>query len=331
MSTRTARSFCRICAGACGMQITVDDNNAIVDIRGDKQAPLTRGYACFKGLQAEEAHHGAARLLHPLKRNADGSFARIPLEQALDEISAKMRDLIEDGGPEAVSLFCGNGSIFNATAYPMTFSFMRSLGSSQYYSTQTIDQSAKLVTFERLGGWAAGAHSLRRSEVVMLFGTNPLISHCTSGFLIPDPTKRLREEKARGLKLIVIDPRSTETAHHADLVLQPIPGQDAAIAGGLIRLILSEGWEDKDFCAAHVRSDALVALRTAVDSLTPEIRDRCAPRWDRAGTIVCGGRNVCARSQTRGGNHWHRPVYVTAVQSDAASSRMSQYRLWPIS
>ena len=88
MALREVTSFCRICGGGCGTRLWIDENDRIVDIQGDREQPMSKGYACFKGLQAEEAHHGPARLLHPLKRQPDGSFARILLEQALDEIAA---------------------------------------------------------------------------------------------------------------------------------------------------------------------------------------------------------------------------------------------------
>ena len=90
MALRTEKAFCRICLGHCGIQLTIDENDSIVDIRGDKDNHITRGYACFKGLQAEEAHHGASRLLHPLKRNAAGEFERISSKLALDEIAARL-------------------------------------------------------------------------------------------------------------------------------------------------------------------------------------------------------------------------------------------------
>ena len=66
MTVRVEKGFCRICLGHCGMQLTIDEVDRIVDIRGDKDHPLTRGYACFKGLQAVDAHHGDARILQPL-------------------------------------------------------------------------------------------------------------------------------------------------------------------------------------------------------------------------------------------------------------------------
>ena len=78
MTLRVAQSYCRICCAHCGMVVTIDDEqNKIVRIRGDKQNPMSRGYVCFKGLQAEEAHHGPSRLLRPLKRQADGSQGEI--------------------------------------------------------------------------------------------------------------------------------------------------------------------------------------------------------------------------------------------------------------
>ena len=71
--TREAISFCRICSGGCGVVLTIDGEDRIVGVRGDKESPLTRGYACFKGRQVEASLHGRQRLLRPLKRLADGS------------------------------------------------------------------------------------------------------------------------------------------------------------------------------------------------------------------------------------------------------------------
>jgi anaerobic selenocysteine-containing dehydrogenase len=268
MSTKEAKSFCRICIGACGTVLTLDENDRIVAIRGDKDHPASSGYVCVKGLQAPEAHNGPQRLLHPLKAMPDGSFRRIALEQALDEIADKLRRIIERDGPEAVAAFRGTQSGLNSTAYYMLPDWTRAIGSPSLFSTMTVDQSAKWVCVERLGVWAAGRHPFHESDVLMVFGGNPLVSISTVGFDTINVAKQIKDAKARGLKLIVVDPRFTETARHADLFLQPLPGEDSAIAAGLLRIILTEGWEDREFCARYV--DDLDGLRRGVEPFTPE-------------------------------------------------------------
>lgn len=263
-------SFCRICSGGCGMRLTVDDDGRILSIRGDQDNPMTKGYACFKGLQAEQAHHGSERLLHPLQRDRNGNFIRIPLERALDEIAERISEITARDGSDALAAFCGNGALLNALALPMISDFLRAMGSRNYFSTMTIDQSSKLVAFGRLGGWAAGLPNFETSDVALLFGANPLVSHALLGSLAPDPVRRLKVARANGLKLIVIDPRRTETARNCDLFLQPYPGQDIAIAAGLIRLILNEGWHDRAFCDRWVSAAGMANLGDAVAPFTEE-------------------------------------------------------------
>ena len=104
---RQARSFCRICSGYCGMILDIDGDGRLVGARGDKAHPLTRGYACIKGLQLPAAHASPDRLLHPQKRLPDGRFVRVPLDEALDEIAERLRQLIDAHGADAVAGFRG--------------------------------------------------------------------------------------------------------------------------------------------------------------------------------------------------------------------------------
>jgi anaerobic selenocysteine-containing dehydrogenase len=251
--------------GHCGVVLTVDDDNQLVDIRADRDDEQTLGFACFKGLQAVELHNGPARLLHPLKRQPDGSFARIPLETALDEIAAKIGEIIAEDGAEAIGGYRGGGAFFNASACTLLQDFLGAVGSPKLFSSVTIDQSAKMVAPGRLGMWLPGVHSFQSSDVTMVIGGNPLVS--ITNLDLRNPMKRLKEAKARGFKLIVIDPRLTETAKFADIFVQPLPGEDCAILAGMIRIILEQGWEDAEFCAQHTAD--LELLREAVQPFTP--------------------------------------------------------------
>jgi anaerobic selenocysteine-containing dehydrogenase len=263
---REARSFCRLCGGLCGMRITIDANEQIVRVVPDKDHPISRGYACSKGLAAAELHQGPTRLLHPLKRQPDGSFARIGLEQALDEIAAKLSEILDRDGPDALAGYRGTPNWFHAVATYMLPAWLQSLGAWKYFSTYTIDQSAKWVSAERLGTWGAGSLSMRSSDVWLLAGSNPLVS-VGNAALLNNPPRALKAMKDRGLKLIVVDPRRSETALQADLHLQIRPGEDPTLAAGLLRLILEHGWDDPAFWREH--AEGAQALRAAVVPFTP--------------------------------------------------------------
>jgi anaerobic selenocysteine-containing dehydrogenase len=293
---REVRTFCRFCMPFCGTRVTLDDQDQVVSVRGDKGDLMTSGYACIKGLEARAMHHAPDRILRPMKRRPDGGFEPIAFEQALDEIAERLRASIEQNGPESVGGFRGTGSLLNASATSMLPAFLGAIGSHKHFTTYTIDQSAKSVTLGRMGMWNAPRHPLHDSDIRVMFGANPLVSLTTSYFDMTNPTKRLREAKARGLKLIVIDPRRTETASFADVFLQPYPGEDPTVASGLLRIILAEGWEDNDFCDRFVAD--LDELRRAVAPFTP---DYVAKRAGVAAEDLYKAASLFARETSRGG------------------------------
>ncbi len=267
MST-TKLSFCRMCLGHCGMVATIDDDGRLAELRGDHDDSQTLGFACFKGLKSPEAHNSPKRILHPLKRQPDGSFKRISLDQALTEIQQKLSALLSEKGPESIAGYKGGGAFFTASSSMMLNSFLAAIGSPKAFSTLTIDQSAKAVAAGRIGIWPAGKTPFHRGDVLLVVGGNPLVSVSTNGFDLRNPVKRLKQAKARGMKLIVIDPRESETAKFADVFVQPLPGEDCAILACLLNVILENGWEDKAFC--HDHAVQLNELRTAVSGFTPE-------------------------------------------------------------
>lgn len=297
-----AHTFCRICQGMCGLVATIEDDR-VVRVRGDRDNPVTRGFACSKGLASPEFHNGPQRLLHHQRRRADGTHEPIAFDDAIDMVAERLRPVIDRHGAGAVAAYVGTQATCNALYRPLAIDFLRALGSPSLFSSMTIDQSAKWVTIGRMGSWLAGRQPLKGADVWLLSGVNPMVSLSGwSGNLPPyDPVKRIREARQAGLKLIVIDPVRTQTAENADLFLQPLPGHDAAIFAALLHVVLTEGWHDHAFCADHV--EGLAELTAAVAPFTEEMvesRAALAPGLLRraAEMFARDGRRGCAGGGT---------------------------------
>ena len=291
------RTYCRLCHGNCGLVATVAEGR-VTAVRGDHDNPLTRGYACIKGLQYPELHHGPGRLRHSLARGADGAHHPIDSERLFDEVARRIEAIVARHGADAVALFSGTQSAYNILAGLFAGAFMRALGSTSSFSTMTIDQSAKWVAAARLGTFASGRQNFFQSDVWMLVGTNPLVSlqgGLLTGFPSYNPMKSLRDARAKGLKLIVVDPRQSETARNADLHLQPRPGEDAMLFAGLLNIILSEGWADDAFCAQWV--NGVADLAAAIRPFTPE---RTAARTGVPADQLFDAAALFARDSRRG-------------------------------
>jgi len=261
-----AKSYCRMCFGFCGVDVTLDDDGRITDVRGDHDNPASLGYACVKGIESPALYDGPTRHLQPLKRVGE-RYEPIDIETALDEIAAKMQAIEAEHGVEALGFYRGTGAFGSAIMANLFPSFAQSIG-GPLYSSATIDQSAKWVAQERLGSWNAGKDVFERSDVWLFAGMNPLVSVFSWNTPVQNPSKRMRAELERGLKMIVIDPRRTELARMAAIHLQIRPGTDAAVAAAMLQVVLANGWQDADFCAAHTQG--LDALKTAVAPFTPE-------------------------------------------------------------
>ena len=264
---RQQKSYCRLCFGFCGVNVTIDDNERVVSVVGDHDNPATQGYACVKGLELPSVLYGDRRLWRPLKKTARG-FEEIDLEQALDEIAQRMQQIIDQDSAQSLAFYRGTGT-FGSNVAALTFPALANAVGGQRFSTMTIDQSAKWVTADRLGTWHAGKQAFENADVWLFAGANPLVSVFSWHTPVQNPMKRLKEAKARGLKLIVIDPRECEMAKFADIHLQIYPGEDAAVAAGLIHLVLENNWHDVDFCTRHVQD--LEQLREQVAPFTPEL------------------------------------------------------------
>jgi anaerobic selenocysteine-containing dehydrogenase len=300
------QTICRFCHALCDMLVAVEDGR-VTRVVGSKDNPMFFGYTCKKGRSLPEQHYSPARLLHCGKLQDDGRHADIPSERAFDEIAAKLKQIIRDHGPRAIALYSGSQTASQFwTGNYLANSFFEQIGSPMIFGPGSIDQPGKPLALAMHGNWGGGAIEFHDSDSCLLIGTNTAISKL--GFIpLFNPEKRLRDEQARGLRLIVIDPRRSETAERADIHIQPIPGEDPTILAGIIRVLLEEKLHDAAFVEAEV--EGLDSLRAAVAPFTPEYVSRraripaeqiiAAARLfaaDRAGRAGCGtGPNMAAR------------------------------------
>ncbi|MFI6313914.1 molybdopterin-dependent oxidoreductase [Nocardia fusca] len=270
-SARRRVSYCRLCASACGVLLDIEDGR-ITRVLGDAQHPISGGYTCPKGRRAGDLAHGTDRLTSSLRRTGTGDHTPVPVAVAVDEIAQRLRGIVERHGPDAVALFMGTQQNFAALTPMLARAWFRGTGSHKLFSTMTIDQSAKWVVAERMGSYLGGRQRFEDADVWLLAGTNPVVSGNGGdgdGAVVHNPSVTLRAARARGLQLIVVDPRRTETAALADLHLAPRPGTDAVLFAGLLRTILREQRHDAEFCARYVAD--LSELDTAVAPVTPAV------------------------------------------------------------
>lgn len=275
MSVETRRTFCRFCHANCAMLADVEDGR-VKAVRGDPDDPVFGGYTCIKGRQLAEAHNSPDRLRACRKRGAEGQWTDISTETALDEIAERLSAIVAKHGPHAVAIYGGTYAFQNSAGVATATAFAQGLGTRNIYTSVTLDQPAKVYTTLRYGYWEAGLHSFDTADVCFMVGNNPIVSHyAPPGSLPPfSPSRRLRDAKARGLKLIVADPRESDVAKLADVHLPVIPGEDAAMLAGMLRVIISEQLYDRNFVGAHV--DGFEALCEAVEPYTPDFAGKVA-------------------------------------------------------
>jgi anaerobic selenocysteine-containing dehydrogenase len=261
-------SFCRACPSCCPILVAVEDGIP-VKVTGDPNAPLFESYTCPKGRALPELHTGPTRLLHSVKRESDGSFRRIASEQAMDEIAHKVQDIIGRHGPKSVALYIGTGG---GVFFPMTavsIGWMMAIGSPMIFTANTIDKPGSQIAQAAHGDWPAGHPSFESAEAWLLIGLNPIISK-SGGFPPNNPAKRLKDAVTkRGMKLIVIDPRETESTARAFIHLQAKPGNDPAILAAMLNVIISRELYDEKFLAENTANFEF--LKREVAPFLPEL------------------------------------------------------------
>jgi len=261
------------CPDSCGVLVTVNDEGRAVKVAGDPKHPVTQGFLCGKVAKYLDLVYAPERILYPLKRKAGvgkgplprgrehEAFERVSWDEALDAIAARLKRIAEEFGPESILPYSYAGTIGVLGFGSMDRRFFHRLGASQLDRTicsEAGGEAWKLVYGKKLG---TPTEDFRLAKLVLAWGAN---IHGNNVHLWP----MVEQARRNGARLIVIDPYKTRTAALADWHIAIRPGTDAALALGMMRVILNEGLEDRAYIDEMTHGFAELAER--VREYTPE-------------------------------------------------------------
>jgi formate dehydrogenase len=272
MATVNRVTYCRICEPLCGLVATVEDGE-VTRLRPDPDHPLSKGFACPKGIAMAAVQNDPDRVTHPLRKRADGNgFERVSWDEALDDIGRRLKRLIADHGPQSVGWYYGNPSAFSYSHPIWVMGFMEAIGSRHVYSAGSQDVNNRFVASALLYGTpvVVPIPDLAHTKLLLIVGANPLVSH-GSVLTAPRIKDDLHAIVARGGRVVVVDPRRSETARAFEHVAIR-PDADAWLLLSLLHVIFAEGLEDDDALARQSRGVA--SLRELVSPHPPEATER---------------------------------------------------------
>ena len=262
-------TFCRICEPMCGLKVQVEDGR-VTKVRGAKDHIQSKGHLCAKAQAAAEMTYDPDRVLSPLKRNSEnGEFEKISWSQAYSEIAAKLTTIRNDHGAESIALCNGNPASFYASLIMWLGAFKNVMGIKWAYAPGAEDTAAPMVAAHLLYG-SLGAMlkpDLWRTDFVLIIGANPYVAH-SSLFTEPLLREACSEVKERGGRVVVVDPRHTETARRSEHVAINA-GTDAWLLSAMLQTIIAEDLVDYDCMQGKVEGFDVLASELA--QITPEL------------------------------------------------------------
>jgi assimilatory nitrate reductase catalytic subunit len=269
MNPTTTRSTCPYCGVGCGVLIE-STGSQITGVRGDPDHPANFGKLCTKGqtlhLTASPAIAQQTRLLQPMKRLQRGAPAQaVDWDAALDLATDRFASLIERNGPDAVGFYI-SGQLLTEDYYAFNKLVKGLIGTNNVDTNSRLCMSSAVAGYKlTLGADAPPAcyDDVNHAQCLFIVGSNAAFAH-------PVLFRRIEEAKAKnpGMKVIVADPRRTDTAGFADLFLPLQPGSDVMLFHGLLHIMLWEGWLDTAYISAH--TSGFEALKTLVREYSPE-------------------------------------------------------------
>ncbi|MEN0068498.1 MAG: molybdopterin-dependent oxidoreductase [Myxococcota bacterium] len=266
----TKTTFCRICEALCGLEVDVDTaRNTVVDVRPDPDHVVTNGFACIKGLKQHEMYRSPDRLHRPLAMKPDGSHHEVSWDEALEGIGKKVQQLRADHGPNSIAMYVGTAAGFGALHPIFAQGFMNGIGSGNMYASATQDCANKFAVARHVYGFPflQPFPDLDHIDTLIIVGANPVVSKWSFG-QVSNPVERIKDIWRRGGRVIVVDPRRTETAKIASEHHFVRPNTDAFFYAAFLNEIIARGGTDSIQVDAHTAGfDEIAAV---VAPWTPE-------------------------------------------------------------
>src|SRR5215211_6685787 len=268
MEERTAFRTCPFCEATCGLAVTVRGDQ-VLKVRGDTEDVFSRGFLCPKGVALKDLHEDPDRLRTPLLREAGGELRPASWEEALAFIGDRLGALIEAHGRDAVGVYVGNPAAHGLAPLLYGRALLKTLGTRSVYSASTVDQRPKEIANALMYGapLTVAVPDVDRTRHLLMLGANPLASN-GSLMTAPDMRGRLAALRARGGKLVVVDPRRSRTAELADEHHPIRPGTDAHLLFALVHVLFEEGLAAPGRLAAL--TDGIETVEELARPFTPE-------------------------------------------------------------
>lgn len=286
---RTAYRICPLCEACCGLDVRVAGDQ-VLSIRGHEADVFSAGYICPKAVALKDLHEDPDRLRTPLIRR-DGRLVEATWDEAFDAIERRLLPILEAHGRDAVAVTVGNPSAHKMSLLPYFGRLAKALGTKNIYSASTLDQMPKqLACGLMFGHWLSiPVPDIERSDFLLILGANPAVSN-GSLWTVPDFRAKAKALRARGGRIVVIDPRRHETAALADTHHFIRPGGDVFLLAAMVQTLFAEGLLRLGRLEPHLAG--VDTLRDAVAPFTPEAA--AAPCGIAAATIRALARELAA-------------------------------------
>lgn len=299
---------CNLCEAICGL-VVEHDGKQVVSIKGDRDDPLSRGHICPKAIALQDIHQDPNRLTHPIRRDGT-TWTRISWDEAFTEIEQRLGAIRAQHGDDAVALYLGNPTVHNYGATLFQKFLGEALSTKHRFAATSVDQLPHHVAASLMFG-----HSLLipvpdvdRTDHMLILGANPIASN-GSIMTAPGIKSRLKAIRDRGGKLVLVDPRATETSKVVDEHHFIRPGSDVYLLAALLNVIFDAGLEDLG--QNHSITKNMEGLRESVRPFTSELAESqtgisrkaiitIATEFAEAESAVCYGR-IGISTQLHGG------------------------------